>query len=84
MVLLGVYTTTGGSYEGSGYAYCGNEDCSKIWEAYLGHCSCYGPLDNGKSDWSELNLDWLRNAFREPHTESYKLMKEELRKFVTL
>ena len=33
------------SYEGSGYAIIQHED-GKWDQAYLGHCSCYGPLEN--------------------------------------
>lgn len=40
-----IYDYETGHYDGSGTAYAGNSK-GRFWSTSLGHCSCYGPLED--------------------------------------
>jgi len=77
-----VYDYASGSYEGSGTAYCGDGH-NKFWSRNLGHCSCYGPID--QSSWDMLGLSDLRMHLTGDTTGIAAKIQEmgfaELRKF---
>lgn len=54
-----VYWYQAGSYDGTGYLLAQFAD-GGYGLTYLGHCSCYGPLDDGSIEWKRSDtLDEL-------------------------
>lgn len=65
-----VYHYTVGSWEGDGIAY--KYEDGKIYETNLGHCSCYGPWEDG---WTEIDANELRMQLtnNDPNSQEEKL-----------
>lgn len=61
-----IYSYENGGYDGSGMAVWRNNKGEWAYQ-YLGHCSCYGPLENIRtSDKAKFTLDQIKSILNSP------------------
>ncbi len=80
-----VYYYTSGSYDGSGYAVWQNEN-GTFGSTSLGHCSCYGPLEDANQAiqmsyndmLDDVNGQWDKEIVQPVMNKVLELIKEDL------